>query len=259
VSMRLRTENLSVRYGGTLALDRIGLNIGDGELVGLIGPNGAGKTTLIDALTGFTRCTGRVRLGDTELTGLKAHQRVGLGLARTWQSAELYDDLTVRENLEVGGGSHSVLTLLRESLLGRRIQARSIEPISELLGIGAVLDRRPEELSQGQRKLVDLGRALATGSQLLCLDEPAAGLNAAESHWLGRILKQVVSEGPSLLLVDHDMGLVLGICDRVVVLDLGRVIAEGTPEQIRNSPEVIEAYLGAEVAEELRSEGELAE
>jgi branched-chain amino acid transport system ATP-binding protein len=257
VSARLRTENLSVSYGGNLALDAVSLQVGDGELVGLIGPNGAGKTTFIDALSGFTRCTGRVWVGGTEVTGVKPHLRVGHGLGRTWQGAELYDDLTVRENLEVAGGTRSVPALLRQTLGGRRTPARSIGPIGELLGIGDILDRRPEDLSPGRRKLVDIGRALAAGSRVLCLDEPAAGLDSHESLRLGGILRKVVAQGTSLLLVDHDMGLVLGVCDRIVVLDLGRVIAEGTAEEIRESPQVIEAYLGADAVDGLDGAGEI--
>ncbi|GAA1795910.1 hypothetical protein GCM10009795_046710 [Nocardioides hankookensis] len=243
---RLRTDGLSVRYGGNLALDSVDLRIGEGELVGLIGPNGAGKTTYIDAVTGFTKSTGQVWVDEEELTSSKPHQRVNRGLGRTWQGAELYADLTVRENLEVGGGSHSLFSLLREVVTGRQSPPRAVDDVSDLLGITDILDRQPEDLSQGQRKSVDVGRALAAGSRVLCLDEPAAGLDSAESQQLGATLRQVVADGTSLLLVDHDMGLVLSVCDRIYVLDLGRVIAEGTPDEIRNSPAVIEAYLGAD-------------
>lgn len=246
MSDRLRTENLSVRYGGNLALDSVSLRVADGELVGLIGPNGAGKTTFIDALTGFTKSTGKVWVDGDEVTAAKPHQRVNRGLGRTWQGAELYADLTVRENLEVGGGSHSLTSLVREVVTGRQSPPRAVGDVSDLLGITGILDKQPDDLSQGQRKSVDVGRALAAGSRVLCLDEPAAGLDSAESEQLGRTLRQVVSDGTSLLLVDHDMGLVLGVCDRIYVLDLGRVIAEGTPGEIRSSPEVIEAYLGAD-------------
>lgn len=244
----LRTEGLSVRYGGNLALDDVSLEIRRGELVGLIGPNGAGKTTFIDAITGFTRSTGRALLGERDLGGLAPHHRVRHGLGRTWQSAELYADLTVRENLEVGRGRDSLPALLREVVTGRHRAPRDIDDIAVLLDLGPILDRRPDDLSQGQRKAVDVGRALAAGSQVLCLDEPAAGLDSAESERLGSTLRRIVDDGTSLLLVDHDMGLVLSACDRIYVLDLGRLIAVGTPEEIRSSPAVIEAYLGADDA-----------
>ncbi|SHN39396.1 ABC transporter ATP-binding protein [Cryptosporangium aurantiacum] len=243
----LTTTDLTVRYGGNLALDGVSLRIGAGELVGLIGPNGAGKTTFIDALTGFTRSTGRVVLDGTDLTRAKPHQRARRGLGRTWQGAELYDDLTVRDNLDVGAHRPTWSQSFRELLTGRSAPSPAATAAVTLLGLDDVLDTFPEDLSQGQRKTVDVARALAAGSQVLCLDEPAAGLDSDESLELGNRLRSLVDGGTSLLLVDHDMGLVLGVCDRVYVLDLGRLIAEGTPDEIRRSPAVIEAYLGEEV------------
>jgi branched-chain amino acid transport system ATP-binding protein len=240
----LVTEDLTVRYGGNLALDAVSLRIGAGELVGLIGPNGAGKTTFIDALTGFTSSSGRVLLDGADLSRTKPHQRARRGLGRTWQGAELYDELSVRENLEVGGHRPGVGQSLRELLRGRSPALPAVDEAARLLQLTDILDRDPEDLSQGQRKSVDVARALAAGSRVLCLDEPAAGLDSDESAGLGRRLRQLVDAGSSLLLVDHDMGLVLGVCDRIYVLDLGRVIAEGTAEEIRTSPQVIEAYLG---------------
>ncbi len=242
----LRTEDLTVRYGGNLALDSVSIEVRENELVGLIGPNGAGKTTFIDALTGFTRSTGRVTLRDDDITALRPHRRVRAGLGRTWQGAELYDELSVRENLEVGGYRPGFGQSIRDVLTGRTPTMAAVEAAADLLDIRAILDLHPDDLSQGQRKTVDVARALAAGSRALCLDEPAAGLDSDESLELGRRLRQLVDAGSSLLLVDHDMGLVLSVCDRIYVLDLGRVIAEGTPQEIRESPLVIEAYLGAE-------------
>jgi branched-chain amino acid transport system ATP-binding protein len=245
----LQTRRLTVRYGGNLALDSVSLRIGEGELVGLIGPNGAGKTTFIDALTGFTPSTGAVIMKGTDISQLKPHRRVLAGLGRTWQGAELYDELSVRENLEVGGRRPSIGVSIKTMLTGRSPSASVIDQAVDLLGLADILDRSPDDLSQGQRKSVDVARALTAGSNVLCLDEPAAGLDTTESLELGRRLRRVVEAGTTLLLVDHDMGLVLGVCDRIYVLDLGRVIAEGTPNEIRTSAEVIEAYLGADHTE----------
>jgi len=245
----LTTQELTVRYGGNLALDSVTLHIGRGELVGLIGPNGAGKTTFIDALTGFTRSTGTVTMNGTDVSGLKPDRRVLAGLGRTWQGAELYDELTVQENLEVGAYRPSLLRSLGEIFTGNTPPLPEADKAVKLLGLEDILDSLPENLSEGQRKSTDVARALTAGSQVLCLDEPAAGLDTNESLELGRKLRRLVEGGTSLLLVDHDMGLVLGVCDRIYVLDLGRVIAEGTPDEIRNSAEVIEAYLGEEPAD----------
>jgi branched-chain amino acid transport system ATP-binding protein len=242
----LAAEGLTVRYGGNLALDAVDLHIAPGELVGLIGPNGAGKTTFIDALTGFTRSTGRVVLDGDDISNVKPHHRVRRGLGRTWQGAELYDELTVRENLEVAGHRPTLGQSLREIFAGRTTAPVEAEQAAALMGLMEILDRNPDDLSQGQRKSVDVARGLSAGSRVLCLDEPAAGLDSDESAELGRSLRQLVAAGTALLLVDHDMGLVLGVCDRIYVLDLGRVIAEGTPDEIRASPQVIEAYLGVD-------------
>jgi len=256
VTELLRTRELSVHYGGNVALDAVSLRIDAGELVGLIGPNGAGKTTFIDALTGFTPSTGAVIMNGTDISRLKPHRRVIAGLGRTWQGAELYDELSVRENLEVGGHRPSIVESIRAMLTGRSPSMSVVDEAVDLLGLVDILDRSPDDLSQGQRKSVDVARALTAGSTVLCLDEPAAGLDTTESVELGRRLRRVVEAGTSLLLVDHDMGLVLGVCDRIYVLDLGKVIAVGTPDEIRRSPEVIDAYLGTEQsdgAEEIRA------
>ena len=245
----LQTHDLSVRYGGNLALDSVSLRIGEGELVGLVGPNGAGKTTFIDALTGFASSTGDVFLNGADISKLKPHRRVLAGLGRTWQGADLYDELSVRENLEVGGHRPSPRQSLKAILTGRSPSLTVVNEAVELLGLTDTLDKYPDDLSQGQRKSVDVARALTAGSDVLCLDEPAAGLDTAESVELGGRLRRLVAAGTSLLLVDHDMGLVLGFCDRIYVFDLGRVIAEGTPDEIRNSPQVVEAYLGTEHSE----------
>jgi branched-chain amino acid transport system permease protein len=222
----LRVSGLSVHFGGVIALSEVSLEVKEGELVGLIGPNGAGKTTLIDAISGFVNSTGAVELAGASLLGLPPYERARRGLARTWQSTELFDDLDVRENLTVASRDGSADDALAK------------------VGMDWAADAMPAQLSTGQRKLVGVARALAAKPTLLCLDEPAAGLDTAESQELGARLRRLADEGQSMLLIEHDMGLVLGICDRVVVLEFGKVIAEGAPEVVRRDPRVIAAYLG---------------
>jgi branched-chain amino acid transport system ATP-binding protein len=216
-------RGLSVAFGGVHALQDVDLEVREGELLGLIGPNGAGKTTLIDAVTGFVRFTGQVRLDGQDIGRMAPHERARLGLARTWQNTDLFDDLEVGENVVVAGGAEEVL---------------------DLVDLGWAAPAMPDQLSEGARKLVGVARALSGQPRLLCLDEPAAGLDSRESEELGRSLRELADRGQSTLLIDHDMGLVLSICDRVVVLEFGRVIAEGPPEAVRQNERVIAAYLG---------------
>jgi len=240
----LRTEGLTVRYGGVRALEAVDLEVREGQLVGLIGANGAGKTTFIDAIGGFTESKGTVTLRGAEISGLAAHRRAGRGLARTWQSTDLFDDLSVRENLTVACGLPRALSLLRGLLTGRAIDDAGVDDALALLGIAALAPALPTNLTLGQRKLVGVARALAARPQLLCLDEPAAGLDAEESRAFGTHLREVVASGTTTLLIDHDMNLVLGICDYVYVLDFGVVIAHGTPQEVRVNQAVIAAHLG---------------
>ena len=233
-----------MRFGGVQALVDVDLEVPEGALVGLIGPNGAGKTTFIDAITGFVPAGGRVQLADTELSRLAAHERARAGLARTWQSGELFDDLTVGENLAVAAERPSVWATIREVLWKGDAEPAAVHDALALVGLEDVVDRLPAELSQGERKLVGVARALAASPRVVCLDEPAAGLDTAESEQLGRRLRRVVDGGMAMLLVDHDMGLVLSVCDRIVVLEFGEVIASGTPEEVRRDRRVVEAYLG---------------
>src|SRR5581483_8831790 len=203
----LEAAGISVSFGGVHAVIDVDLEVGDGRLVGLIGPNGAGKTTFIDAITGFVRCSGRVELDGEDLTGLPPHGRARLGLARTWQSVELFDDLSVRENLLVASQRPSLRRTLKEIVSTPDEGSAEMDSALELLGLAAIADELPSELSQGQRKLVGIARALVAKPRLVCLDEPAAGLDTQESSELGRRLRGLVDAGQAMLLVDHDMGL----------------------------------------------------
>jgi len=245
----LRAEGLSVNYGGVRALVDSTIEVGKGRLVGLIGPNGAGKTTFIDAVTGFTASRGHVLLEGAEISGLSPHKRAHRGLARTWQTTELFDDLTVRENLAVACRLPAVGRVVRSIITGRSLEDSGVAYALGLLGLDSFADEFPSNLSQGQRKLVGVARALASRPAVLCLDEPAAGLDSDESQVLGQRLREVANGGTATLLIDHDMDLVLTVSDYVYVLDFGKVIAEGPPQQVREAPAVIEAYLGVAGAE----------
>ncbi|MBK9179134.1 MAG: ABC transporter ATP-binding protein [Acidimicrobiales bacterium] len=257
----LEAREISVTFGGLRALEEVDLAVAEGSLVGLIGPNGAGKTTFIDAVTGFVPLSGgRLRFGGQDLTGLPAHQRARAGLTRTFQSLELFDDLDVRENLLVAAERprwwHVLADVVRP---GRRRAEEGVAYGLELLGIADLASRFPNELSQGQRKLVGVARALASSPRLVLLDEPAAGLDSAESELLGCHLRQLLGHGITVLLVDHDMGLVLSVCDDIFVLEFGQVIAHGPPSVIRRDEAVIGAYLGEQSREvTARAEADLA-
>jgi ABC-type branched-subunit amino acid transport system ATPase component len=230
----LRVESLRVRYGGVVAVADVSLRVDRGRIVGLIGPNGAGKTSVIDAITGFAPATGSIELGARHIEGLAPHARVRAGLGRTFQQLELYDDLSVEENVSVAafGGRQDNR---------RAAVARALHNV----GISALADRPAGELSQGERQLVSIARACVAEPAALLLDEPAAGLDTRESAWLGERIRDLGSSGTAILLVDHDVALVLRVCDHVYVLDFGTVIAEGPPDTIRSNRAVADAYLGA--------------
>jgi ABC-type branched-subunit amino acid transport system ATPase component len=242
----LAVDGLSVTFGATKALDDVSLSVASGKLVGLIGANGAGKTTLLDAVTGFVPARGSVRFDGQELLGLPAHARSRLGLIRTWQQVQLFSDLTARENLQVAAAGRSSTWQLLRTWTWRSSRSRDeqAEEVLAALGIPAILDRNPSELPHGQRKLLGVARALITRPRLLLLDEPAAGLDSTESAAFGNALRRICDQGLTMMLIDHDMGLVLGVCDYVYVLDSGRLIAAGTPPEIRADAQVIGAYLG---------------
>jgi branched-chain amino acid transport system ATP-binding protein len=241
----LTTTDMSVTFGGLRAVNEVNLVVEEGSLVGLIGPNGAGKTTFIDGITGFVPTSGRIDLDAREISGLPANRRAGLGLGRTWQSLELFDDLTVAENLQVAAERQSPRSFLADLVHPRRHRDQGgVDYALDVLDLADLATHMPNELSQGQRKLVSAARALAARPKLVCMDEPAAGLDTAESLALGARLRRIIDAGITILLVDHDMGLVLTVCDYIYVIEFGVVIAQGPPTQIRNDARVIEAYLG---------------
>ena len=230
----LHLDGLSVRYGGVTAVRDVAFTVEPGTVVGLIGPNGAGKTSLVDAVSGFADHAGSVRLGAQRLEELAPHRRIRAGLGRTFQTIELYDDLSVDENVVVGEAAAH----------GREPSTVQLDDVLVRLGIEDLRDRPAGGLSQGQRQLVSMARALAGDPEILLLDEPAGGLNAAETAWLGDRIRGIADHGVGVLLIDHDMHLVLGLCDRIEVLDFGQLIASGPAQEIRQNPAVTAAYLG---------------
>jgi branched-chain amino acid transport system ATP-binding protein len=248
----LEVTGLSVNHGGLRALDVVDLSVSSGQIVGLIGPNGAGKTTFIDAVTGYTAAaSGSVRLDGTDVSALAPHRRARLGMARTFQSLELFDDLTVAQNLAVAVSDGGVATVATDLLGPGRSAVGSSPVIARTLGHLGLLGhahRLPVELSNGQRHLVALGRAMVASPRVVLLDEPAAGLDPAETLALAGRVADLGARGVGVLLVDHDMDLVMGTCDVVYVVDFGRCIAVGPPSVVRHNPIVREAYLGMPVS-----------
>ena len=255
----LETRDLTVVYGGVRANDQVNVRVDEGELLGLIGPNGAGKTTFIDAITGFAPVTrGQVLLAGEDVTAWSAHRRARAGLARTFQSSELFDDLSVLSNLLVVAEPRKWWTFPAD-LVRPRASAAAVESAEwalEVVGIEHIASKVSSELSMGQRKLAGVARALAGRPKMLLVDEPAAGLDTAESVAFGACLRRVVDAGITVLLIDHDMGLVLSACDRLCVLDFGRLIAEGSPETVRTDPSVVTAYLGHAAGEAQAKDGD---
>jgi branched-chain amino acid transport system ATP-binding protein len=253
----VKIRGLTVTYGGVHANENVDLDIGGGQLVGMIGPNGAGKTTFIDAISGFVKPTsGTVVFEGEEITNLSPSLRARRKLTRTFQSLELFDDLPVTDNLLVASEEMRWWSVLRDSILPRHDAAarEHVQQVLALLEIEHSADRLPTDLSHGERKLVSVARALVADPRVVLLDEPAAGLDTSESKALGEKLRHLRDRGLTIFLVDHDMGLVLNVCDYIYVLDFGRIISQGKPAEVRSDPAVIAAYLG-ESAGEIQAKG----
>jgi len=248
----LVVEGLTIRFGGLVALDQVSLSVAPGAIHAVIGPNGAGKTTLLNLVTGiYSPTAGRVAFEGQALTGLPPHRIAERGVARTFQNTELFAEMSARDNVRVGLHRHlayslaeAVLRLPRYRHVERKAAQRA-EELLDLVGLGAQADTPAGDLALGQQRRLELARALAVGPRLLMLDEPAAGLRAAEVDELSAALRRLRAElGLTLVLIDHVMRVVMRLSDRITVLNYGRWLAEGTPEEIRRDPAVIAAYLG---------------
>jgi branched-chain amino acid transport system ATP-binding protein len=253
----LQAKGVTIRFGGLTAVSNFNLAIGPHELVGLIGPNGAGKTTIFNMLTGVYKPTeGEIEVGGVDTRDMKPYQITSLGVARTFQNIRLFKELSVLDNVKIGGhihykysGTSAVLQTNRFHAAEREAEVEA-EKLLDIFGLRSRAETYAKNLPYGDQRRLEIARALAARPKLLLLDEPAAGLNDSETRALMQTIHDIRDRfGISILLIEHNMELVMGICERIVVLNFGKTIAEGTPEAIRSNQDVIEAYLGEPAAE----------
>ncbi|AJY77017.1 ABC transporter ATP-binding protein [Paenibacillus beijingensis] len=255
--MLLQTENLTKRFGGLVAVESLNLQVREGEILGLIGPNGAGKTTMFNLLTGVHKASeGSVHFGGVDITRKAVHEIAQMGMARTFQNIKLFGSLSVEDNVKIALYPKSKVNMLNSILMTRtyreemeRIEQKAYELLA-MVGLESKGKHQASSLAYGEQRYLEIIRALATDPTLLILDEPGAGMNGTESEQLVEHIRKIRSAGHTVLLIEHDMSVIMEVCERIYVINFGKQIAEGTPLQIQNNTKVIEAYLGEEDAED---------
>ena len=258
--MLLTTHGLTRRYSGLVAVDGVDLTIPEGGIHAVIGPNGAGKTTLFNLLTGIVPPTeGRIVFDGQEIASLPAHRRAALGIARTFQNIRLFSSMSVLENVLTGMHPRLSTSLLATVLRLPRFRTEERDAVAsaraalEMVGLQALADAPADALSYGDQRRLEIARALVAAPRLLLLDEPAAGMNPSETAALGDLIRRIAADGTTVLLVEHDMHFVMGLSETISVLNFGRLIFTGSPREVRNDPNVVEAYLGARLAAKLHA------
>lgn len=256
--MVLKINHISKNFGGISALTDVSFSINEGEIYGLIGPNGAGKTTMFNLITNiFSPSSGEIIFNEDNITGIKPHKITEKGICRTYQNIRLFTQMSALENVMVGGHCRSESGVMR-SVFRTKYQRseekklkKNAEELLDLVGLIKYKDILAENLAYGQQRRLEIARALASNPSLLLLDEPAAGMNEKETDSLFDLIKQVQARGITVLIIEHDMPLVMKLCDRITVLNFGKKLAEGTPLEIQNNEAVIEAYLGKEEEDDI--------